>query len=62
MTRVECHEHQLRIGHFQNHVHLGLALDDRPRVRVERELDAVLQRALADLIQILREDLAVRSY
>ena len=61
MTRVECHEHQLRVGHLQDHVDFGLALDDRPRVRVERELDAVLERALADLVEIFREDLAVRA-
>ena len=61
MARVERHEHQLGIGHLQNHVDLGLPLDDGPGMRMERELDAMLERALADLVQILREDLAVRD-
>ena len=58
---VECHEHQVGIGHVQNHVDLGFTLDDRPCVGMECELDPVLERAFADLIQISREDPAVRA-
>ena len=35
------------------------ALDHRPGMRMKRELDPVLERALADLVEILRENLCV---
>ena len=58
MAGIEGDEHQLRVGHLQNHVDFGLALDDRPGVRMERELHAVLERALADFVEVLARILA----
>ena len=61
VTSVEREKHQLGIGHLQDHVHFSLALNHRPGMRMKRKLDPVLECALADLIQILREDLAIRA-
>ena len=52
MARIECDEYQLRIGQLQNQVDFGLALGDRPGMRVERELHAVLERTFANLVEV----------
>ena len=56
MARVEREKHQLGIGHLQDHLDFGLPLGHRPGMRMKRELDPVFERALADLVEVLRED------
>ena len=56
---VEHEIHQLGIGQLHHHVQLGLALHERPRMRMERELDPGLGGSLPDLVQIPRQDFSV---
>src|SRR5258706_15713338 len=56
MTCVERYNGKLLIRHLQHHVDLGFSIDDAPGMWMEGKLHTMFERALANLVQILRED------